>query len=259
MFTNETYLLLMVVIMNRIKLLIADNDHDFTEHLHKMLAYRNDILLIGIVDNANDALFHIQKYNPDVVLFDIIIPGMDGITFLRSMHSMKNDLISICCTAFYSSLSIEAARRFGVSYFLFKPVDFHSIYSAITNCYELSKAMRKPSLFRNEQTGNSSLLNLRIHNYIVSLGIPAKLIGCSYLTEAIRLAKEDPTLTANLSKGLYLEISRNMNSSPGRIERCVRSAIAVAYQRGTLHQFMAACPSNKEFINFILGNLDLHI
>ena len=79
---------------------------------------------------------------------------------------------------------------------------------------------------------DSDHVNAHIRNYLVSLGIPSKLSGCSYLTEAVRLAKLDSTLMRNLSRGLYLEISRNLNSTPCRIERSMRSAISIAYHRG---------------------------
>lgn len=95
-----------------------------------------------------------------------------------------------------------------------------------------------------------------IRNYIVSLGIPSKLVGCNYLTEAVRFALTDASLTRNLSRGLYLEISRSMNTTPSRVERSIRNAISVAYEKGELDGNMITCPSNKEFINYVLRNID---
>lgn len=100
-------------------------------------------------------------------------------------------------------------------------------------------------------------VDAHIHNYLVSLGIPSKLIGCRYLTEGVRLARQDTTLLRNLSRGLYLEISRNMNTTPSRIERSMRNAINVAYHSGGLDRKLPHCPSNKEFLNYVLSNIEL--
>ena len=76
------------------------------------------------------------------------------------------------------------------------------------------------------------------------------------LSEAVRLALKDISLTQNLSKGLYLEIARSMGTTPSCIERCIRSAISAAYQSGRLGDRMMTCPSNKEFINYVLRTFD---
>lgn len=106
-------------------------------------------------------------------------------------------------------------------------------------------------------SADQSNVEAHIHNYLVSLGIPSKLIGCSYLTEGVRLARLDGTLLRNLSRGLYLEISRNMNTTPSRIERSMRNAINVAYHSGGFDRRMSHCPSNKEFLNYVLSNIEL--
>lgn len=243
--------------MEKIRLLIVDVDALFADLAQRFLQNFPDIEVIGIESNGQDALRCIRTLRPDAVLFDAVIPGMDGIALLRNVNELNNPPAMICCTRFYSDVTVEAMRTFGAAYIMFKPVELQALHPAITSCTKLHRKMR--SINRNlgvsEQSEHCN--TARIRNYIVSLGVPSKLIGCSYLTESVRLAQEDISLTRNLSKGLYLEIARSMNSSPSRIERCIRNAISAAYHSGALEGKMVSCPSNKEFINYILRTIEL--
>lgn len=243
--------------MNKIKLLMADSDTHFTELAQRFLQNFPDIEIAGVESDGQDALRNIRALHPDAVLFDLVLPGMDGIALLRSVNALSNPPAMICCTRFYSDVALEAMRTYGAAYVMFKPVELQALHPAIVSCTQLHMKMRSMnrSVEAAEQDNTRSVA--RIRNYIVSLGVPSKLIGCSYLTEAVRLAGNDLTLTRNLSKGLYLEISRSMNTSPTRIERCIRNAISAAYQNGGLEGKMVTCPSNKEFINFLLRTIDL--
>ena len=243
--------------MEKIRLLLADPDLRFVELVSRFLSNFPDIEIISCKDNGNEALSCIRSSHPDAVLFDLVLPGLDGISLLRKVNVLSNSPVMICCTRFYSDVALEAMRTFGASYLLYKPVELQSLHPAIISCTELHRKMRRMTHDLAETDQNDAHTTAYIRNYIVSLGIPSKLIGCSYLTEAVRLAKLDSTLMRNLSRGLYLEISRNLNSTPCRIERSMRSAISIAYHRGGLDRKMSNCPSNKEFLNYVLNNIEL--
>lgn len=247
----------MVNKMDKIKLLIADQDIRFAALAQQFLQNFPDIELAGMENNGADAFHRIRSIHPDVVLFDLVLPGMDGIALLRSANELNNPPAMICCTRFYSDVALEALRTYGAAYVMFKPVELQALHPAIVSCTQFHQKMRRINMGANENSMEDSVNTNRIRNYIVSLGIPSKLIGCSYLTEAVRLARSDLSLTRNLSKGLYLEISRNMNTSPTRIERCIRNAISAAFHNGGLEGKMVSCPSNKEFINYLLRTMDL--
>lgn len=243
--------------MEKIKLLIVDTDTRFVDQVCRFLKNFPDIQVSGCEQNGQDALRIIRNTHPDAVLFDLLLPGLDGISLLRNVSDMHNAPAMICCTRFYSDVALEAMRTFGASYLLFKPVELHALHPAIVSCAELHRKMRRLSPAVHGEQLDYTHHSVHIRNYIVSLGVPSKLIGCSYLAEAVRLAREDASLTRNLSKGLYLEISRSMNTTPSRIERCIRNAISIAFQSGGLDGKMINCPSNKEFINYILRTIDL--
>lgn len=246
----------MVMDMEKIKLLIVDQDNQFSDQARRFLENYPDIELIGIDHNGHDALRNIRALHPDTVLFNLVLPGVDGIALLRKVNEMISPPTMICCTRFYSDVALEALRDYGAAYVMFKPVELQALHPAILSCTRLHQKVKQINRAADSQEAGDQISSSRIRNYIVSLGIPSKLIGCTYLTEAVRLARTDISLTRNLSKGLYLEISRSMNSSPTRIERCIRNAISVAYQSGSLESKMPACPSNKEFINYLLRTFE---
>lgn len=241
--------------MDKLKLMIADTDEHYTDQIARYLKRYPDLEITAVDQDGRDALAHIRSNPPDAVLFDLLLPGMDGISLLRGISELSDPPAAICCTRFYTDVMLEAARTNGASYLLFKPFDLHTLYPTIIASVELNRSMRRLNCASVLQDADSSVRSALIRNFIVSLGVPGKLVGCGYLVEATLLAQSDMSLMHNLSKGLYLEIARSMSTTPSRIERCIRNAISAAYQKGELRLRMPSCPSNKEFINFILRNL----
>ena len=247
---------MVVIYMDKVRILIADSDAQFTQRVTAHLQSFPDIELIGVEATGQDALRRLRSARVDLLLFDLILPGLDGISLLRCANELRNPPATLCCTRFYSDVAMEAARNYGASYVIFKPLDLTSLHASIITCAQTHKNISELRRRSISDAADNTMLGAQIRNFIVSLGVPSKLIGCGYLAEAVRLAREDVSLTRNLSRGIYLEISRSMNTTPTRIERCIRNAISMAYQTGGLDTRLSACPSNKEFINYILRNLD---
>lgn len=243
--------------MERIKIVIADTDTHFIDLVSRFLKNFPDVEIVACEENGQDALHAIRSLQPDAVLFDLVLPGIDGISLLHSVNALQKRPAMICCTRFYSDVATEAMRTYGASYLMYKPIELQTLHPAIVSCARLHKRMQRLNHAFDDPEIGSLHQSAHIRNYLVSIGIPSKLIGCSYLTEAVRLAKVDVSLARNLSKGVYLEISRSMNTTPTRIERCIRNAISIAFQSGGLDRKMLTCPSNKEFINYVLRTIDL--
>ena len=243
--------------MDKIRLAIADADAQFTEQLCRFFKIYADIEIVAVEHNGQDALQQVKRLRPDVVMFDLVLPGLDGISLLRAINDLSDPPATICCTRFYSDVALEATRVYGASYLLYKPIELHTLHPVIVSCTTMHRDMKRLSSSISLENADRTRVDAHIHNYLVSLGIPSKLIGCRYLTEGVRLARQDGTLLRNLSRGLYLEISRNMNTTPSRIERSMRNAINVAYHSGGLDRKLPHCPSNKEFLNYVLGNIEL--
>lgn len=242
--------------MESYKLIFADSDQKFTEMASHFMMNYADIEVVSCENNGQDALRAIRSIHPDVVLFDAVLPGLDGMSLLRHVNEMHMPPAMICCTRFYSELAMEAMRIFGAAYLLFKPVELQTLHPLIVSCAQLNRKLQADMRAQNINLEHREERRALLRNSIVSMGIPSKLIGCTYLVEAIHLAQEDPSLLRNLSKGLYLEIARCMNSTPTRIERSIRNAISIGFQSGGLDARLPTCPSNKEFINYVLRSCD---
>lgn len=243
--------------MDKIRLLIADHDTRFTEYAVNALKMYPEIELLGVETNGIDALRQVKQTKPDALLFDLLLPGLDGISLLRNVNAMKTPPVTLCCTRFYSDITMEAVRSFGASYILYKPIEASALHTSILSSTRMRDKMRQMNQSMFSAGADNDKLRLYIRNYIVGIGIPSKLIGCSYLSEAILLAKNDITLIRNLSRGLYLEISHMMHTTPGCVERSIRNAISNAYSNHNLPECFLRCPSNKEFIQYILQNLSI--
>ena len=241
----------------KIRLLIVDSDDQFSELAGHYLSSLPDIEIVGREKSGRSALHRIRAELPDTVLFDLILPELDGLSLLRSVMDLQSPPAMICCTRFYSDVTLEAARTYGACYLMYKPVELKALHPAISACTQLHRSVRRINRTALESDTGGGQQYARIRNHLVSLGIPSKLIGCGYLAEGVRLATSDVSLTRNLSKGLYLEISRSMNTTPSRVERCIRNAISVAYQTGGFEGKLLACPSNKEFIHYVLRSMEL--
>ncbi|MBQ8506013.1 MAG: response regulator [Clostridia bacterium] len=241
--------------MNKIRLLIADSDVRLTEQIASCLNSYADIEVVATEQNGRDALKRIRSLRPDAVLFELLLPGLDGLSLLRSIREMDDTPATICCTSMYSDVSVEAARLCGISYLVYKPFEPRSLHPILVSCTDIHRNLKRLNHEAFAGNNDPEAQSAFIRNYIVSLGVPTKLIGCSYLTEAVRLARIDGSLLRNLSKGLYLEIARSMDTTPSRIERCIRTAISDAYHNSDLCSRMPTCPTNKEFINYILCNI----
>ena len=237
--------------MSRIRLYIADLDAAFIARIRAAAAPCREIEIVGTASDGAVALNDIQRLRPDVLLTDIPLPGLDGIALLREAHRMRKPPAVIVCTRFYSNASMECACKYGASFFLCKPVEPASLPRLILECGGTDAAEEPAEADAPRQRRSEQAKRL-----LRRLGFPAKLSGSGYLLEAALLAGDDPLLMKNLSRGVYCQLASRMGTTVSRVERCLRSAISVAYDRGELSARFPSRPSNRELLDYLLRELD---
>ena len=236
-------------------LLIVNTDAAMSEALRGHLSRDQTFRVIGTADTGTKALSIIQSEQPDMVLMDLLLPEMEGLCLLKRMQSMKKPPLAICLSEFYSALCVDAARRSGASYYIFKPATLESIASILREYAELSRESVQRAQFKQEALEEDEYI-LRIHRELNDLGFSPKYIGSGYLAECIALALKSPMLMQNLSNGVYRELSVRNNVSPKSIERNLRTAIAATDADGRLTAQFGRTPTNRECIQFILRRMN---
>lgn len=207
--------------MERLKLLIAEGTEDFRLALADAL--RSAYTLRECCDGVK-ALEMMRAFRPDVVVLDLMMPGLDGITLLQ--RAVRDGLhpVVLATTRFHNDYVVEAAQELGVAYIMVKPCD---IAATMARLEDLSQRIHPPLVVRQDPVDYVS-------NVLIALGIPTKLRGYGYLREAIFLMAKDPT--QSITKVLYpavAEIYRKENDriDTKHVERSIRSAIEKAWER----------------------------
>ena len=240
--------------MKRYRMLIVDADAAYCEYLLSALSEDKSIQVIGCASDGDRALHMILSDKPDIVLMDPILPGMDGMLLMNELKFSACRPMIICLSRFYTSVSIEIARKSGASYYLYKPVRPDALVRIIIECAETYHQEHRYEEIQRVTSGESAVRH-QIHTIMKELGFSGKLSGSQYIEDAIAITTETPTAINNLTSGLYAELARRDNTTASCIERSMRTAICKANANGQLARRMGSAPTNKACIRYILNVL----
>lgn len=251
--------------MNKIKVMAVDDNISMIEMIKE---YFKDHREIEITCTANDGIEALEKIkteagNYDVILLDLIMPRKDGMYVLQVLKEQNKHLNIIVVTSYNEQETIRKVSEYGVKYFILKP-------------FELIDLEKRILEVANRETKSTKVLNLHDNNIQISitkilheLGIPSHIKGYQYIREAITLVYNDPSLVGGITKALYPEIGSKFDTSVSRVERAIRHAIEVSWNRGDwdlMEEIFGhsvdidkAKPTNSEFIVTIADKLRLEL
>lgn len=219
---------------------------------------------IKITMEAHDGLegFEMVKNNQDdydMILLDLIMPKKDGIYVLEQMKENEINKKVIVETSYNASEVIRQVSEFGVSYFVLKPFELVDLEKKILDIFK--KKDEKSIDFYN------SNLQVSISKMLHNLGIPSHIKGYQFLRDAVHLVFENPDMIGGITKELYPELAEKYNTTVSRVERAIRHAVEVSWNRGDLKLMETifghsvdidkAKPTNSEFIVTIADKLRL--
>ncbi len=234
-----------------------------------------DMEIVGVASNGIEGLKLLEETVADVVLLDIIMPHMDGIAVLRKLRETKGSEMPkvIMLTGFGQEDVMKKAVNFGAAYFIMKPFDMEHLVEQIRATQEIGtnpETSFKPFSPANTsvQTSPSSKdLDILITKVIHEVGVPAHIKGYVYLREAITVVYNNIEILGSITKVLYPQIAEKYKTTPSRVERAIRHAIEVAWNRGNVDSLTKmfgytismskAKPTNSEFIAMIADKLRL--
>lgn len=233
-----------------LKLLIVDGTEDFRMALADAL---KGTYLVKTCDDGESALELARTFGPDLLVLDLMISGVDGLSLVQMITEMRGKPLVLATTRFQSSYVLDAAGRIGIDYMVVKPCNIQ----AITARLEDLVASRN----REEQVRPDP--GTVIANVLISLGVATHVSGYQYLREAIPLFAEDPRQA--ITKELYPAVGKRCNASGDQVERSMRTAIEGAWSRRDeliwklyftpLPDGSIRKPSNSEFISRLADRL----
>lgn len=246
---------------DKTRIFLADNDKDFCAHMVKAIASSPDMELVGMAEDGAKALAVVSELRPDWMLIDPALPIMDGMMVLERMREKNLKVRIAVLSAFASSQVRSECTALGVDIFIQKPMTPEAALERI----RMALRQQEKSLKFNE----SIALEVRVTDVIHQVGVPAHIKGYQYLREAIMMAVDDMESVGAITKIMYPSIAKKFKTTSSRVERAIRHAIEVAWDRGDLDTLQGyfgytisgvkGKPTNSEFISMIADRLRLQL
>lgn len=249
--------------MEKIKLLMVDDNVNLVEMVKEYFSNNENISLDIVAYNGEEGINAIkEKQNDyDVILLDLIMPKRDGIYVLEKMKELGINKKVIVETSYNASEVIRQVADFGVNYFILKPFELSDLEKRIVESMKVKEVNKKNIDFYN------SNLQVSITKILHELGIPSHIKGYQYIREGIGIIFERPETIGGITKELYPELASKFDTTVSRVERAIRHAIEVSWNRGDwdlMEEIFGhsvdidkAKPTNSEFIVTIADKLRL--
>ena len=209
-----------IIERKRTKIYIADNDEKTIEYFKE----NSEFEFVGASIDGNQVVEDVQRLNPDVLVLEVLLQNLDGFAVLDKLKAARMTQLKIF---FVSNLShsgfVTKAIQSGASYFMVKPISPENLESRINEVFN-----------NNAQKETNKQLDEKISNIFISIGIPAHIKGYQFLREAVKLAVEEPEIIGSITKKLYPTIAERFETSSSKVERGMRHAIEVAWNRGKI-------------------------
>lgn len=260
--------------MTKLNVAIADDNERIVELLSDILEQDENIEVVGQAHNGLDAIDMIKNTKPDVVLLDIVMPKLDGLSVMEKLQedaTMERIPKFIVITAIGQEGITESAFGLGANYYIMKPFDRDMVLNRVRNLGGMQgERTQDYNRLRDYEQRIKSVerdLEADVTAIIHEIGVPAHIKGYQYLRDAIMLSVNDAEMLNSITKVLYPTIAKKHQTTSSRVERAIRHAIEVAWSRGnldTIDKFFGYTinngkgkPTNSEFIALIADKIRL--
>ena len=253
---------------NQTKVLFAEDRNEFANSCVKALE-QNGCKVISIAKDGNQIIASIEKNIPDVIIMEAFMPGLDALGVMNKINTMnlvKKPVVCVISGVSNSDFEQQILSA-GADYYFIKPVDA----SVIADRIKLLVSMNINTSVLPSVSGknNNNGLEVVISEIMHQIGVPAHIKGYQYLREAIILSINNTEMMSSVTKLLYPTVAKTFNTTASRVERAIRHAIEVAWDRGDVDvlssyfgytiQNTRGKPTNSEFIAMISDNLKLQM
>ena len=259
--------------MEKLNVAIADDNERMVQLLDRIVSSDEELEVVGKAGNGEELIEIIREKKPDVVLLDIIMPKLDGLTVMDRVNHEPNlkKPAFIVISAVSQEKMTEDAFELGADYYILKPFDNETVVNRIkrvrTRQQRSFAKTKKINAYESQKEYMEHNLEADVTNIIHEVGVPAHIKGYQYLRDAIIMSVNDMEMLNSITKILYPTIAKRHQTTPSRVERAIRHAIEVAWSRGkmdTIDELFGYTvnngkgkPTNSEFIALIADKIRL--
>lgn len=250
-----------------IRVVTIDDNQEVRESLKEHFKNSTLLEIVGEAENGIEGLEIIREKKPDAVILDIVMPKLDGLGLLEKLASENISTNILIYSAIGNDAVVQKTFSLGAKYYIMKPCDPKDIASHILEAsqatYPASSVISAPSVNTITENNLESVITDIIHD----IGVPAHIKGYNYLREAIGLCIKDDEFINSITKLLYPTVAKNFSTTSSRVERAIRHAIEVAWNRGREEILTdifgytidtnKGKPTNGEFIAMISDSIKL--
>ena len=243
---------------NKTTVILADANEEFRTMLQQTIEKTGEFCVVGTAGDGLSALQMVSDQQPQLLITDILLPELDGFGLLDRMETLKNRPKTILVSALYRDQIVAQAMEKDVAFFMPKPCETESLLERMRQACQSQQPVEEDAV---------QALEREVTAVIHEVGVPAHIKGYQYVREAIVIAVQDMDVINAVTKVLYPEVARRYATTPSRVERAVRHAIEVAWDRGdleTLQRYFGYTvsntkgkPTNSEFIAMIADRIRL--
>ncbi len=256
------------------KVMLADDNQDFCNLLEEYLDQQDDLEVVGTANDGMKVLELIkeEELEFDLLVLDIIMPHLDGIGVLEELQKLgiSDEIKIIMLTAFGQEDLTQRVVNLGADYYILKPFDLDKLAARIRQMmYPVKKESREYSAVGQQIKPKKKNTEERITDIMHEIGIPAHIKGYMYLRTAIQCVIDEIELLGAVTKELYPLVAEEYNTTASRVERAIRHAIEVAWERGNTRAIndifghsvttKSGKPTNSQFIAKIADKLRIEM
>ncbi len=243
------------------RVILADANEEFRMLLEEKIESTGEFRVVGSVGDGAQVVEMVRQLRPQMIIMDVVLPKLDGFGVMSQLQALDGSVPKvIMASSFCNHDTINRAMDLGVYFFLPKPVSEESLLEHMRRAVRPQESREEP---------HAPALEGQVTAIIHEIGVPAHIKGYQYLREAIMIAVNDMDVINAVTKVLYPEVAKRFATTPSRVERAIRHAIEVAWDRGdleTLQKYFGYTvnsakgkPTNSEFIAMIADRLQLQI
>lgn len=252
--------------LSKTKIILVDNNEQMRKTLKEQLS-NGDVEVVADFLDAISALNYIKENEVDVVVTDIVLPNIDGYEFLEALNKqgLKYRPKILILSALSSDNFVNKALNYGADYYMVKPCDINVLKERIKELKNGESYKEKSVTEIKTIKPRNKQLEEKITNIFITVGIPAHIKGYQFLREAIKMAIDNPEIINSITKKLYPSIAERFETTASKVERAIRHAIEVAWNRGKIENINALFgirvysnnekPTNGEFIALVADKM----